>query len=276
MNKSVIRLLLLTAALIFNALTISAARAAFTFDPSLDWKTLTTEHFYVHFHNQEESLVQEAAAIAERTHERLSRFFQWTPVARTEMILIDRMDFTNGYSTPLPRNTMVIIVSPPSDLDVFDNYHNWLESLITHEYTHILHLDKALGSPESLRRFFGRLLPLFPNALQPSWVVEGIATYQESLLGDTIGRGNNNFVKGVMRLEVENDVKPLRQVNQPMVTWPAGHTRYLYGVYFFYFLQQRYGVDQIKNWVNAYSDNLIPFLFNSNAKTTFHKNMSAM
>ena len=77
-----------------------------------------------------------------------------------------------------------------------------------------------------------------------------------------------------MRLEVESGIKPLSQVNLPIISWPAGNTRYLYGVYFFNFLMETYGEQTALAWFDNYSDNLIPFLMNTTSKKVFEKNLN--
>ncbi|HEY5602126.1 MAG TPA: hypothetical protein VIM41_03380 [Gammaproteobacteria bacterium] len=250
--------------------------AAFNHDPSLTWTTLHTEHFRIHYHDGEEALAQKAARISERAHRRISQFFQWEPREPTQLILVDRMDFSNAFALPLPRNTMYIIVTPPDGLDSIDNYHDWLDLVITHEYAHIVHVDMAAGLAKGARDIFGRQLFFFPNALQPPWVLEGIATYTETQLAPGIGRGQNSSFRSLMRLEVESGIKPLSQVNMPVVSWPAGNTRYLYGVYFFNFLMQTYGEQHAQRWFKQYSGNLVPFLMNNTANSVFNKNMGAL
>jgi len=238
--------------------------AAFTHDPSLSWKTLHTPHFNVHYHDDAESLAKETAEISERVHQRLSKYFAWTPLAPTEIVLTDRMDFSNGWAYPWPRNTMTIIVSPPDDVGVLDDYDNWLELLILHEYAHVLHVDMATGFPGLMRDVFGRsTFPFFfafPNAYQPPWILEGLATYIETDERFGIGRGQSNSFKTLMRLEVANGVKPIRQINQPMVSWPTGTARYLYGVYFMNFIKERYGDQRLRNWIIQYSDNVFWYI----------------
>lgn len=249
-------------------------------DPSLSWKTLHTPHFHIHYHDGEDALAKETAVIAERVHERLTKFMDWVPHKPTEVILTDRMDFSNGWATPLPRNTMNLIVSPPDDVSVLEDYSDWLELLITHEYTHILHLDKATGFASTLRKIFGRqflLFPaFFPNAYQPSWILEGLATYTETDLRNGIGRGQSNSFRALMRMEVEGGVKPITQVNQPMITWPAGTSRYLYGVYFMNFIRDEYGEEKLQEWIHNYSDNALPFFINRNASQTFGKSLGKL
>jgi hypothetical protein len=250
--------------------------AAFGFDPSLTWKTLTTEHFLIHYHNGEETLARKTAQISEQAYQRYTRIFNWKPREPTQIILIDRMDFSNAFAYPIPRNTMLIIVTPPDDYDSIDDYHNWLDLVINHEYVHIIHIDKVAGAAQGGRNIFGRHILFFPNALQPSWILEGLATYYETQLAPGIGRGQNSAFRGLMRLEVESGIKPLSQVNNPIVSWPAGNTRYLYGVYFFNFLMETYGEQTAQQWIQKYSNNLIPYLMNTTSKEVFEKNVAAM
>ncbi len=251
--------------------SIQIANAAFFNDPSLKWQTLSTPHFNIHFHDKEKDLALKTAILAERTHLRLSKFFNWRPTRPTELVLTDRVDFSNGSATPLPRNTMNIIVSPPDDIGVLDDYDDWLDLLIMHEYTHILHLDKSLGFSYMLRSVFGRLFGLFPNAFQPPWGVEGLATYMETDFEKGVGRGQSSSFRALMRMEVESGVKSIRQVNQPMVSWPAGTARYLYGVYFYQYIAEHYGQERIQRWTTFYSARFFPYFINNNAKETFNK-----
>ncbi len=255
----------------------TTAQAAFSYDPALRWQTLHSAHFNIHFHDGEDALAQQVAVIAERAHTRLQPFFAWTPAQPTELVLTDRMDFSNGSTTPVPNNEMVIIVTPPDDIDTLEDYGDWLDYLITHEYTHALHLDKAAGWIASLRDIFGRFFPwLFPNLLQPGWPIEGLATFMETDHSQGMGRGQSSTFQMLMRLEVANGIKPLRQVNQPVATWPAGTTRYLYGVYFMEFIQAKYGPERLRAWIGYYSGNLLPFSLNVTSLNIFGRDMEQL
>lgn len=254
--------------------------AALTQDPSLNWQTLYTEHFEIHFHDGEEPLANEVASIAEAMHTKLTKKFNWVPRDRTQVVLTDRFDFSNGSATPIPLNTMRLIVSAPAGNSVISDHDNWLELLIEHEYTHILHLDKVSGLPSKLQKVFGRNLFLFPNLLQPPWLLEGLATYTETDKARGIGRGQSSQFRGMMRMEVENGIKPIHQVNQPLVSWPLNTARYLYGVYFYQFLSERSakntGDENILELIEQYSNNLMPFAINSNSKRVLGKDMTTL
>ena len=255
---------ILPSLLLLGVLFTNPLQAALTHDPALHWQTLTSAHFEIHFHDGEENLAHEVAGIAEQTHNRLIHALNWRPAKRTQLILSDRFDFSNGSATPLPRNTITLIVTPPRSDSTINDYNNWLEILITHEYTHTLHLDRRAGLPAGLQKVFGRLLLLFPNVLQPPWFIEGLATYHET--DRHIGRGQNTQFRMLMRMENAYGIKPLRQINQPLESWPMDTARYLYGVYFYQFVAERYGTDKVQALVEQYSNNLIPFMINSNSR----------
>jgi Tol biopolymer transport system component len=252
------------------------SQAALTQDPTLNWQTLYTSHFEIHFHDGEQPLAHQVGAIAESVHTKLTRKFDWTPRDRTQIVLTDRFDFANGSATPMPRNEMVLLVTPPTGNGVVADFDHWLEMLITHEYTHILHLDKISGLPSSLQKVFGRNLFLFPNALQPPWFLEGLATYEETDVARGIGRGQSALFRGLMRQEIINGIKPVHQVNQPLISWPLNTVRYLYGVYFYQFVAERYGAEKITELVEQYSNNLLPFAINNNSKKVLGKDMIAL
>ena len=140
--------LCLVCAFILLFLFANTLKAAFTYDPALSWKTMSTPHFLFHYHDGEQDLANELAVIAERTHSQLSQYFNWIPDSPTQVILTDRMDFANGWATPLPRNTMTLIASPPDEINNLEDYDNWLEIVFMHEYTHVLHVDKVFGAPQ--------------------------------------------------------------------------------------------------------------------------------
>ncbi len=242
----------------------------------IDWYSMESKHFQVHFHEGLESDARRLLAVAERVHSRLSDFVQWQPKERTEIVLTDEYDVSNGHASPYPTNRMTLYLSSPDDIRSLEDYGDWLELVFTHEYLHILHLDKARGAPDFLRNIFGRFQYLFPNAFQPAWFIEGLATYVETDTARGVGRGQSSYYEMQMRMEVLSGLKPLRQVNQPMASWPMGTVPYLYGVYFYNFIAERYGEEVIRQLVDNYSNNIIPFRLNSNSRQVLGKELDQL
>lgn len=254
----------------------SPVDAASIHDPGLTWQTLHTPHFAIHFHDGEQDLATRVARIAEQGHADLTTRLNWRPRERTDIILTDRFDFSNGWATPFPGNTLTMLTIPPEDVFGLEDYDDWLELLFIHEYTHILHMDKAAGAPGVLRGIFGRIWLLFPNIFQPSWLLEGLATHVETDPERGIGRGQSSLFRAMMRLEWQNGLKPIAQVNISTEEWPVGAIPYLYGVYFYQFLADTYGEDGIRRLTDRYSGNIIPFMINTNSRSVLGKDMAAL
>ncbi len=245
-------------------------------DPRLHWNTLESSNFYIHYADDYESLARKAAQIAEQTHQTLSTKINWQPLDKTHLVISDESDSANGFAIPITFNRSVLFVAPPDSANGLEDFDDWLETLITHEYTHILHLDKVSGAAAAVRSVLGRHFLIFPNTLQPSWLIEGLATYYETDSLKGIGRGQSSVFKMMMRSEIDAGIKPVSQVNLPIKSWPAGSVRYLYGVHFYQFIEDKYGQQGVNSLIENYSNNVIPFRINSNSESVFKKNIEEL
>ncbi len=243
-------------------------------DPELRWRTLQTEHFLIHFAERDRTQARTVAAIAERVYLRTTALLDWRPRLRTHIALMDSADFANGFASPVPFNFSGIFLSPPDEGELLQN-REWLELVLSHEFFHVVHLDKASGAPLHLRNVLGRLLPFFPNVLQPMWVIEGLAVYQESEPARSYGRLGNSYFDGMMRAEVARGLRSLSEANAEGRGFPLNRD-YLYGSYFFAFLRERYGDSVIRRFIDHYSSNVVPFRVQSNAAAVTGKEMDAL
>jgi hypothetical protein len=249
---------------------------ALAHDPFFAWQSLSSPHFEVHFHEGLEPLAPQVAAICERRWQELHESFRFAPEDKIQVLLTDEMDEANGSATPWPRNTVTLIAAPfDENGEVFD-IDAYLDYVISHELVHIFQLDHARAYPHAMRRIFGRFPLFFPNLFEPSWMLEGLAVWGETDPLRRVGRAQDAYFRGMMRLELEAGLKPLRQVNQPVASWPAGSTRYLYGSYFMEYLDWRYGHDSLRRWVEDYSDDVVPYFINRSARRVFHKKLPAL
>ena len=255
---------------IFSLVILPAAHAA---APSDNWKTLESEHFKIHTLAEHLAVAKRIGVISERLHSRLSKVFNWQSKDKIRVVVTDEHDLANGSATPLPYNTMTIRLSPADKVSRLDDYDDWLSLLIEHELVHILHLDKGHGKIKKLRQVFGRFVFLFPNIFQPSWFIEGLATFHETHKG--VGRGQSNSFEMFMREEVEKGILPVATVNLPPDSQPLSR-HYLYGVYFYQFLNETYGYETVHKMIASYSDNIIPFAINSNSKRVFGKDVTTL
>src|SRR6185436_2241217 len=133
----------------------------------------------------------------------------------------------------------------------------------------------ARGGPLGLRNVFGRIPFVFPNALQPRWIIEGLAVHAESDPARGYGRLGNSTFEGMMRAEAARGFRPLTEINADGRGFPLNRD-YLYGSYFFAFLQERYGPKAVTEFIEAYSDNVIPFRVHSNPVSVTRKNMDQL
>lgn len=198
----------------------------------------------------------------------------WQAQSRIELVLLDSADFANGLASPLPFNYSMVFLSPPDEGELLQN-REWLELVLTHELFHVVHLDKAHGAPYTLRRIFGRVPLLFPNALQPGWIIEGLAVYAESEATLGHGRLGQSHFEGMMHAEVVRGLRSLREVNASGRGFPLNRD-YLYGAYFFAFLRERYGAEALRRLIDGYSGNLVPFKVDSNALQATGKPMDSL
>jgi hypothetical protein len=215
-----------------------------------------------------------AAATAERVYPGITALLDWRPRRKTHLVLFDSADFSNGFASPIPFNFTGIFLSPPDEGELLQN-REWLELVLSHEFFHVVHLDKARGAPLNLRGVLGRLLPFFPNVLQPSWIIEGLAVNNESDPARGYGRLGNTQFEGMMRAEVARGLRSLREVNAEGRGFPLNRD-YLYGGYFFAFLRERYGDEAVVRFIDRYSANLLPFKVYSNPIAVTGKPMDAL
>jgi Tol biopolymer transport system component len=222
---------------------VSHAGASSLFDPALHFRVLATEHFRIHFHQGEDRLAQRLARVAENAWHALERPLGVRPPMLTQVVLVDQTELANGYSTPIPYDTIVLNTVAPEGAEF--NADDWLEVAFTHEFTHIVHLDRSEGWAGVVRHVFGRNFVAFPNVLLPEWQIEGLAVYEESVI-----TGNGRLHAGDFRAIVDEAgrhgaLEPLDRVNGGLTDWPAGAGWYAYGLGFHQYLADRFGADTL-------------------------------
>lgn len=280
---------------LLTLLTAVSPASAASFDPTLRWQTLETEHFRITFHvpgtvrgptgtvepgpgSDETQLAQEMAIDAEGAWSKLTIEIDHVPREKVEILLVDWTDAANGYATILPQNHIVIFVTAPEADSTLSLYRDWNEAIITHELTHILHMDTVEGLPAVARLFLGRIIS--PNLVSPGWLTEGYATYEETK-HTTGGRGRSALVDMVKRTAtIEDHFPPLGNLEGYQAGPPAGNLRYLFGADFVQFAAEHAAkprsdvpgegglgkADAWTDWVHRYGRSL-PFILP--AKKTF-------
>jgi hypothetical protein len=146
----------------------------------------------------------------------------------------------------------------PAGSELIGRASDWLLVVFTHEYTHIVHLDRSRGVPGVLRALFGRTPFAFPNLALPQWQIEGLATYAE---GRLTGQGRLN-AGDFREIEIVNAARhaplALDEAGGGLVRWPDGHAAYAAGLGFHEYLADRFGVASLGSLATATAGR-IPF-----------------
>ncbi|MCM0081724.1 peptidase S9 [Geomonas sp. Red32] len=236
-------------------------------DTSFKFSTIETSHFSIHYHQGLERVAAKTAVMAEEIHARLVPEFLWEPAEKTQLVLIDDSDFTNGLTVTIPYNTVYLQVTPPTLASTLGEYDDWLRELITHEYTHVLTSDPARGYWRVTRAIFGKPLPMLgdpftelmflvtapPNTFMPRWWHEGNAVWGETQFTGE-GRGKGSYFDMVFRTAVAEDHLPrVDEINGDPPYWPNGDFPYIFGYRLERYIADRYGKEALGRLSIAHS-----------------------
>lgn len=163
----------------------------------LDWYTIESKHFLIHFQEGNSRSAQVVSRIGEEIYPYITELYNHEPENKVSIVLKDREDYSNGAAYFF--DDMIDIWVPPLDTKLRGT-HNWYRNVISHEFTHIVQLQAAMKrsrkipaiyfqwlSYEEVRRpdvlyGFPKGIVTFPFAgiSVPAWFAEGTAQYQRS------------------------------------------------------------------------------------------------
>ncbi len=254
----------LLAALAFALAALAATPAFGIDDPSLDYYTIETPHFYVHYYSGLEALAHKVAVTCEEAHEALVPLFNWVPRNKTHVNVIDRIDSANGSATTYGRNRINIYGMAPEPSGVLGFYDDWIRVVVYHEYVHILHMDTVLGISPYINYVIGKQLS--PNQTSPRWYIEGLATYHESKRTRG-GRVNGAIWQMWSRAAALDGVLfELGTATGTPVNWPFGSSAYLYGSLFLDYVFDKHGEDFGMQFNHIYGSRIVPWSLNRTSK----------
>jgi hypothetical protein len=209
----------------------------------------------VHAWPQNASIALVVASEAERAYAALSTELR-PPRGPVDIVLYDNVDFPNGFTNVFPTRRISLYLNPPAGEIGLARYDEWLRLVVTHELTHVFHLDRANGIWGSLQHLFGRSPFLFPNMYRPAWVGEGLATYYETKM-TAGGRGRGAFHSQLLTAAQHHWPAP-GDVNLTNSSWPGGVGPYAWGSHFFIWEASAHGDSVIPRFVDRTSRGLWP------------------
>lgn len=215
------------------------------FDPKLEWRTLETEHFRIHFHQGLEGVAHEAALIAEESYQIIQDEFGQAP-AKLDMFFVDAFDFSNGFSNPIA--DQVGIFTSQYRLSDWSNMRldSWWRMVIFHELVHAVDLDQTRGISQVLRAIFGKIV--LPNLMKPVPFIEGLAVYEKyKHLGES--RLNDSRTRMMIRqMILDNQLPSFDEIQgaYDRSEWPSiGLLWYNYGSWLMRYVEEKYGKDAL-------------------------------
>jgi Tol biopolymer transport system component len=194
----------------------------------LDWFTIESDHFLVHYQEGNSRSAQVVSRIAEEIYLPITGLYSIEPRKKVSIILRDREDISNGIAYFFDDKIEIWVPALDSPLR---GTHNWLRNVITHEFTHIIQLQKSMRRPRSIPAVYLQWLSYedvrrpdilygFPNSIAsypfasvsiPAWFAEGSAQYQRTGLGYDYWDSHRDMI---LRTSIfENSALELSQMN---------------------------------------------------------------
>tara|TARA_S200000501_G_scaffold98676_1_gene92013 strand:- start:13287 stop:16247 length:2961 start_codon:yes stop_codon:yes gene_type:complete len=239
----------------------------------LNWFTFETDHFLVHYHEETENSAREAAFVAEKVYHPITELYEFKPKNKTHLVLRDAEDYSNGAAYYY--DNKIVIWSTPLEFELRGS-HRWLQNVITHEFAHIISLQKAMKSgtrvpgaylqwinyekekrPDVLYGYPNTLISYpIPGTVVPPWFAEGIAQYMYDKANYDHWDTHRDMI---LRDRVLNDkIFSFKEINTFGKKGIGNESIYNIGFAFSKYIAEKYGEQSFKNILNELSH---PFQF---------------
>ncbi len=160
----------------------------------LDWYTISSDHFLVHFQEGNDRPARVISRISEEVWTDITELYDYEPDIPISIVLIDREDYSNGAAYFFDNKIEIWLPSLDTPLR---GTNNWLRDVIAHEFTHIVQIQASLSgsrrrpityvqwlSYENVRRpdvLYGYPSGIISYPLSsvsvPAWFAEGTAQF---------------------------------------------------------------------------------------------------
>jgi len=234
-------------------------------NPDIKWRTLETEHFYIHYWAGNEEVAERGARLAEKAYAEVTDVLGHDVTLKTHVTLTDISDDANGFATARPYPQLTAYSVAPSALSVLETYDDWIDIVLTHEFVHVVHIDTVHGLARAINAVlgFGVLGKVIaPNLVQPRWIIEGLASARESDFS-SMGRRRSAQFNAFLRMAVlDGTFQTLDQVSSGARIWPHGTAVYLYGLHFMHYISARFGDGAVRNLSHIYGAQIVPYGIN--------------
>jgi len=239
--------------------------------PEIDWKTFETDHFQIHFYEGSEGTAREGAFVAEKIYPFVTQLYKYEPLEKTDIVFLDTDDISNGAAYYY--DNKILIWATPMDFELRGS-HRWLQNVITHEYTHIVSMQKSMKAglrfPGAYLQWLGYedekrkdVLYGYPNKIVsyaipgttvPPWLAEGTAQYMyEGADWDNWDTHRDMILRDRV---MNNNLLTLTEMNTFGKSGIGNESTYNAGYKFCRFIALSYGANKLKEIILALSSPL--------------------
>ncbi len=245
--------------LVFILAATSFAQDDF-YHPELNWRSIETPHFYVHYHDGTERTARVVAKVAEDIYEPVTALYNHKPDGKVNFVIKDYDDYSNGAAYFF--DNKIEIWASALDFDLRGT-HNWLRNVVTHEFTHVVQIQTSLKFGRKIPAFYLQWLQYeserrtdvlygYPNGIVsypfsgfvvPSWFAEGVAQYNRKELEYDAWDAHRDMILRMYALD--NDMLSWNEMSVFGKTSLGNESSYNAGFAFVRYIGQKYGDDKL-------------------------------
>ncbi len=266
--RSPLRLLSLAALVATTAVWSAPAEAKFVFPynhPDLDWYSIETEHFVVHYPKSKkkegndhyldtEWTAKKSAKVAEEMWPRMCAEFNYFLKEQIHIVILNQSDDLEGFTIPT-WDWIEVSANPGGDFYRQRGRMDWLPDVLVHEFAHVVSLkangsfaegaqgvsigglySDGLGNTES-----GAEITILEN--DPFYWTEGGAEYWSDTSGYNWWTPSRDMHIRTTVLEERLLSYDEWQTRVQALRWGDGERGYQQGYSFALYLRQRFGAD---------------------------------